>query len=389
MKLLIILSRFPYPLEKGDKLRAYHQIKVLSKNYEIYLFCLTDKTITDEQINSIKPFCKEIKIAKLNKIVIAIKLFLALFTNKPFQVNYFYQRKAYKAFIRYVKKINPEHIYCQMIRTTEYVKHLYHIPKTLDYMDALSKGIERRIEKTPWYLKTLFKSEYKRLRNYETIIFDYFNHLTIISEQDRNYIRHPEKNKISIVPNGIDFTYFFPVTQDKKYDLLFLGNMNYPPNIDCAIYIAEQINPILIKQGYHYKICIAGANPHKKVWALNKYPNIEVVGWVNDQREIYAQSKLFLAPLQIGTGMQNKLLEAMAMGIPCITTSLANNALQATDGEEIIIADTPNQIITSLNLLMQNPEKYACLSANARKFIENNYSWSKHTAKLSQLFHAK
>ncbi len=276
-----------------------------------------------------------------------------------------------------------------MLRTTEYAKHLYHIPKTLDYMDALSKGIERRIEKTSWFLLPLFKSEYKRLRNYETIIFDYFNNVTIISEQDRGYIRHPEKNKIIVVPNGIDFDFFSPIVKEKKYDLLFFGNMNYPPNIDCAVYIAEKIYPILKYNGLNLKLLIAGATPHKKVLELNKQVDIDVIGWIDDQREVYSESRIFLAPFQIGTGMQNKLLEAMAMGLPCITTDLANNALKAVNNQEIIIANTPHEIYTSIKELLENNDKYMLISSNARKFVEQNYSWQKQTAKLSQLFNAK
>lgn len=389
MKLLVILSRFPYSLEKGDKLRAFHQLKELSLSYNIYLFCISDIEVTETQINYLKPFCKEIKVVRLNTFKIYLNLFFALFTKKPFQVNYFFQRKPYKVFLKYVDEIKPDHIYCQMLRTTEYAKHLYHIPKTLDYMDALSKGIERRIDKTTWLLKPVFKSEYKRLKNYETNIFNYFDNLTIISEQDRSYIRHPEKNKIVVVPNGIDFDFFKPVISEKKYDILFLGNMNYPPNIDCAVYIAEQVNPVLKQNGLHLKICIAGANPHHKVLELSKHANIDISGWIDDQREVYAASKIFLAPLQIGTGMQNKLLEAMSMGVPCITTDLANNALKATHQKEIIIANTPQEICSSVMELLANHEKYTFISVNARKFIEQNYSWQKQTAKLSQLFNAQ
>jgi len=130
--------------------------------------------------------------------------------------------------------------------------------------------------------------------------------------------------------------------------------MGYPPNINAAEYLVRKILPVVIKRKPDIKLLIAGANPHLRVSVL-KSANVEVSGWVSDMRECYAAAKIFIAPMQIGTGLQNKLLEAMAMQVPCITSALANQALKAAENEEILIADTPAEYANCIIDLLNNP----------------------------------
>jgi sugar transferase (PEP-CTERM/EpsH1 system associated) len=384
MKIFVLLSRIPYPLEKGDKLRAWHQIKELSKNHEIYLACLNDSKIHPEAEIKLKEICKEVRFFSLNKIGIGARLFAGIFTNTPFQVHYFHSRIIDKKIKKYINEIQPDHIYAQLIRVSEYVKNIHHIPKTLDYMDALSKGMERRIAKSSGIMKFFLKKESKRLLEYENLIFDYFENKTIISEQDRALIYHPDQKKIEIISNGVDTDYFSPQKNELKFDLLFNGNMSYPPNIDCVHFIAEKILPIVLKKFPNTKFMISGANPVNSVLSLaNK--NIQVSGWMDDIREAYWSSKIFIAPMQIGTGLQNKLLEAMAIGIPCVTTELANNALGATANEQILIGNTPEEIALKIERLLTEPDLVTKISSNGRRFVTENYNWKTASENLEKL----
>ena len=175
MKIVVLLSRIPYPLEKGDKLRAYHQIKELSKKHEIYLVALNDAPIHPDAMQQLKPFCKDILVLNLSFFTRVMGMFYALFKGIPFQCGYFYSRKADKKFKDFVEKVQPDHIYCQIVRVVEYVKGINY-PKTLDYQDVFSKGMQRRSENAPFYLKPLFYYEYKRLLQYEQFAFSIFDH---------------------------------------------------------------------------------------------------------------------------------------------------------------------------------------------------------------------
>lgn len=385
MKIFVLLSRIPYPLEKGDKLRAYHQLIHLSKNNEIILCCLNDGAEHPDARKKLEQICKEAHFIHLNKIQIFINLLKGLFNHLPFQVNYFYHLSAQKEINKIIDNSKPDRIYCQLIRTTEYVKHITNIRKTLDYMDVFSKGIERRIESSNFLLKPFFRKEYQSLVNYEKEVFDYFNEKIIISNQDRSFIQHPLKDQIHIIANGVDVEFFKPRENTiKSYDLVFTGNMNYPPNIDAAVFLADKILPLLHRFKPDAKLLIAGSYPSLDVLA-QRSDYVHVSGWVDDIRDCYSSSKIFIAPMQIGTGLQNKLLEAMSMKLPCITSPLANNALGALPDNQILLAETENQYVEHILTLLNYPTKAQELAESGHSFVHKNYLWSLNCKKLEEL----
>lgn len=389
MKVLVLLSRIPWPLEKGDKLRAYHHIKEISKKHKVVLVCLSDSSPNKNALENLSPYCEEIHFVRLSRLGIFWNLILSVFNDKPFQVNYFYQKSAQKKVDRIIEKHLPKHLYVQLIRTAEYVKKYHVISSTFDYMDAFSMGAQRRIDKAIPGIKAIFTLEAKRLKRYENYVFNQFTHKTIISETDRDLIEHPDKTEIVIVPNGVDFSNFKPdANVDKQYDIVFTGNMNYPPNIKAAQYLSGKVVP-LIKVNYpNIKVALAGANPHSSVKRLAS-SNIVVTGWMDEITEAYNQSKIFIAPMQIGTGMQNKILEAMAMGVPCITTSLAANAIGGTHENNMIVANTPEEFAKWTSMLLEDVELYQRIALNAKEFVHNNYDWAANSIPLLRLIESE
>lgn len=384
MKLFVLVSRVPYPLEKGDKLRAYHQMKDLAQRHEIILCCLTDKKVDSSAIEHLKTFCAEVVVVKLNKVLQLARLTGALISSRPFQVHYFFQRKALRLIRKTIERTQPDHIYCQLIRCSEYLKDVYHIPKTIDYMDALSKGMERFSNTAPWYLKHFAKLEAKRLTQYEHLIFEYFDHHSIISEQDRELIVNPKRGQIEVIPNGVDLDFFTPRDTPKKFSVVFTGNMSYAPNVDGAIFLANEIMPLVRKTIPNANLMLAGANPSNKVKALAS-DDVTVSGWMDDIRDAYAQAQVFVAPMRIGTGLQNKLLESMSMGVPSITSPLANNALKAKANKEVLLGETAREFSHQIVHLIENQELQESLSSNGRFFVQENYSWQAAGALLERL----
>jgi sugar transferase (PEP-CTERM/EpsH1 system associated) len=384
MKLAVLLSRFPYPLEKGDKLRAFHQIKELSKHHDIYLICLTDQKIQENWRTEVQKYCKELHVFKLNFFTIYFNTFRQLFTDKPFQTGYFYSASAKRKMDQLLNTIKPDHIYCQLIRTAEYVKNIHNTPKTIDYMDALGKGMHRRAEIASGIRKYLFQVEGRRLTAYENRIFDYFNHHTIISIQDKKLIQHPQQDKIHVIENGIGDEFLdYQKSPEKKYDLVFIGNLNYAPNVECAEFIVNQILPLLAEKKLHVLIC--GANPSSRVQQLAQ-KNVEIQGWVEDIRASYVSGTIFIAPLFIGTGLQNKLLEAMALELPCITTPLANNALGAKDNESILLAETAQEFADKIMHLLENETIAQSIAKAGRNYVSTHFSWQQSAEKLESVF---
>ena len=385
MKILVVLSRFPYPLEKGDKLRAYHQIKHLSLNHEVILCCVTDKLPSEAERAEIEKITSEIHVYKLNKLYQLLRLGYSLFSSKPFQTHYFFQRKIAANIQAIIEKTKPSHIYCQLIRASEYVKNFHSVPKTIDYMDALNKNYSRRISEAKGIRKWFIKEEAKRLVRYENLVFDYFENHTIISEQDQQLIYHQKRENIEVIPNGVDFDYFSPNPNDTKtIDILFTGNMGYLPNENAALYLIKEVMPVIWELNPEINVTIAGANPSLELLKL-KSSKVNITGWVNDIRDIFNDSKVFVACMRQGTGLQNKLLEAMSMKLPCITTKLANNALGATPNEELYIYDNKEHLASLIIHLLNSESAQKEMAEKGNQFIHKNFSWQSANKKLEQL----
>ena len=295
MKLFFLLPRVPYPTEKGDKLRAFNQLKQLSQKHEVILCALNDSVIHEDAEKVLSTYAKHVYIIDISRVSIYIHLVKTLFSDKPLQVGYFYNKRIDRIIRSLIDKHKPDHIFCQLIRVAEYVKGIP-IPKTLDYQDVFSKNVERRLATTPFYMRPFLRMEYRRLLRYEHDVFGMFDNKVIISIPDRDLIPHPDREKIVVARNGVDTTFFMPINREKQYDLVFTGNMGYPPNINAAEFLAHKILPLVLSRKPEIRILIAGASPNLRVSVL-KSENIEVSGWVPDMRECYAMAKIFIAPM--------------------------------------------------------------------------------------------
>jgi sugar transferase (PEP-CTERM/EpsH1 system associated) len=389
MRIFMLVSRVPWPLEKGDKLRAYHQLRFLAKNHEVHLFCLSDSAVHPDALEHLRSITPFVTVYRLNRLKILLRMVLAFFSAKPFQVHYFFDRGIAKKLRSAAEGIRPDAVYCQLIRCSEYVKNWHQYAKTLDFMDALSAGQQRRAARAPWYIKLFVKEEAKRLTAYEHLIFDYFEHHSIISEQDRRLIYHPNAGSIRVIPNGIDSSYFLPnMPVEKQYDVLFTGNMSYPPNVEGACRLVNEVLPLVKKKLPNIRVLIAGANPSQAVRALAG-PAVTVSGWLEDMREAYSSSAVFVAPMQSGSGMQNKLLEAMCMEVPCVTTSLAAEPIGARHQQECLVGNTNEQLAEHIVGLLNDGKEASRLSKNGRLFVTQQFDWAKTVADLDTLMFGK
>jgi sugar transferase (PEP-CTERM/EpsH1 system associated) len=383
-KVIVLTSRFPYPLEKGDKLRIYNQIKELSQKHEITLITTSLSEVSGDQLDELKKYCKNIHVFRLGVVDQFINLCRSLFNGLPFEVGLFYSPSVKKKIHRIIADTCPSAIYCHLIRMSEYVKGLQGVPKTLDYMDAFSKGMQRRAERSGFVMKVAALWEYHRLLKYEQLVFDAFDTKIIISEQDKALIPHDSRKEIHVIENGVDTGIFHPLETEKKYDLLFTGNMGYPPNIEAAIYAASEILPEVHKQLPGVSLLIAGINPGAAVRGLAS-ETVHVIPDFENIRDAFAMSRINLAPMLTSIGLQNKILQAMAMKVPNICSTLANNAVKAIEGESILEADSTEQYAGKIVELLKDPKKADAIAESAYSFVLARYNWAQQNEKLEKL----
>ena len=386
MKIAVVLTRIPFPLMKGDKLRAYYQIKELAKQHEVYLFCLNYKDEEEKAKQELLKYCKSVHIEKLNLFSSLLRVCFSFFSFLPFQTAYYNSPKAKKYFKAFVERNNIELCYFQFVRLVPFAKKI-NKKKVLDFQDTLSVNMKRRADNSGLLERVLFTIEAKRLARYESKMFEVFDALTIITDADRKLLKSPRKEEVHIIPNGVAETYFtYPQSKEKPFDVLFSGAMSYAPNIDAAEYLIKEIMPLVWEKKPNVKIAIAGGGVPS--W-LEKLANERIImpGWVDDMKEYYSQTKIFIAPMRIGTGLQNKLLEAMAMNVACITSPLANQALRAKDKEEILIADNARGYAECIIELLDNKELEKNIAKAGKDYVFNKYSWQNSCERLSNIFY--
>ena len=379
MKIFVLLPRIPYPLEKGDKLRAFNQIKQLAKHNEIVLCALNDDPKVSEQdaFHALQPYCQSINFIRITKPQILLGLVRAFFKGLPMQCGYFYNRKAVKRIDALIAKHKPDMLLGQLLRVAEYIRHK-NLPKAIDYQDIFSYGMKRRADIASFVTRPIYNMEYRRLCRYEAAVFEDFDVRTIISEPDRALFPHERRDEILVIPNGVDHEKYHPMDCEKRYDLVFTGNMSYPPNVNAVDYLANEIMPIVWKTLPEVKLYIAGATPDPKVKKVAS-ERIIVSGWLDDIRTAYAQSRVFIAPMRIGTGLQNKLLEAMSMRLPAITSPLANASLGAKPDEEILVGSNAKELAQHIITLLTDKEKAEHLALAGYNFTNRVYDWGKAT----------
>jgi glycosyltransferase involved in cell wall biosynthesis len=374
-KIVFIASRFPYPLNKGDKLRVFFQLKYLAADHDVHLIALEESDVPKGDLAAVSAFCASVRVFVLPRYRRIGQLLLSPFKRLPLQVAYFYHPGIARKIERLIADIAPDTVHCHLIRTTEYVRSVGKVHKSLDFMDAFGKGMERRqLAERSFLKRLLYRYEKNLLYAYESRVLDFTDVRFIISDQDRQAIRNPKERAIAVIPNGVDFQSFYPRTEKKIYDLLFMGNLAYPPNIDAVRFLSEEVLPLVKAQLPGVRLLIAGIDPPGEIRKL-KSENIDVIEHFNHISDSIALSKIMLAPMRLSIGLQNKILQAMAMQTPCIVSTLSNNAIQAPNNRAIVEANTPGEIAGAILELLADEANAMRIAGEGYAFVREHYSW--------------
>ncbi len=272
----------------------------------------------------------------------------------------------------------------------QYTAGLKNVSTVLDLPDAYSMYWERRAsqKKNP-LINFMERSEYKKVLKYEKIICE-FDLTLVCSEEDKNYlIAEHELNNIEVLENGVDTDQFGGEEHDYFIDdqIIFTGNMTYHPNIDAAVYFAEEIFPEVLKKFPNVKFKIAGQNPTEKILKLQS-ENIIVTGFVKSLSDEYSKSSIAVSPVRVGAGSMNKVLEPMSMGVPVVSSEIGFKGLGAKAGLDILLAENKSEFINSVCNLLSHAEYRRYIGMSGREVIQNNLSWEKIALKLEDYFYS-
>lgn len=387
MKILFITARFPYPPLKGDQVRSYNQIRILSQKHSIILFSLIGNRKELDHIPMLKRFCSHIEVVELRPFHSYLNIISGLFSPLPLQTCYYYSPELGRRIRTTIENDKFDVVHVQLIRMAPYLTHFVHMPKVIDLIDALSLNMKRRYECDRGIFKLGTYIEWQRLKKYETEICNQFDQAIVVSPTDRKAIG-PFQN-LHVNPNGVDTDAFpFVLEGREPFSIIFSGNMGYFPNVDAVHWFSQEVFPLIKARIPQIKFYVVGADPLKGIRRLSADERIIVTGFVDNIYKYLARATVAVCPIRSGSGIQNKVLEAMSSGTPVVATSYAVEGIQATPEEEIIIADNPVDFAQRVVELLQDATLRQKLALNARKLIEEKYTWEASVEQLERIYQA-
>lgn len=376
MNILFVTPRLLYPVNRGDKVRPYNFAKTLAKKHNLSLVSFIQTKAELQYVDPLKEFFSSVDTIYLPAWKSKVNMGLNILSGKPLQVSYFkdslFDEKISEILVR--KQIDVVYIF--HLRMAQYFIKRNNVYRVLDLCDTVSFFMGRLLKHARWYMKPIYTYEIAKVKKYEQQLMDYFEEYWIISQEDRDALESNQKfSNIQIIPNGVDIEYFKNTEEGSgRKSIIFVGYMSVE-SIDAVFYFYDHILPIVRKEVPDVLFYIVGANPPDKVKALEKDKNIIVTGYVEDLREYYKKASVAIAPMRFVAGMQNKILEAMSMSLPVVSTFYGNEGINAKDGESIFVEDKPEHFAQKVILLLKNNEIRKKMGNSARKFVEENYSW--------------
>jgi glycosyltransferase involved in cell wall biosynthesis len=376
-KILVITPRFPYPVIGGDRLRIYEICRELSKTYQLTLvsLCENEKEIAHGIPND--GVFTDVHRVLLPKYLSYINCVLALPTKTPLQVAYYKSRR----FSKLVDKLSQNHdlVLPHLIRVADYVKHLPN-KKMLEMTDAISMNYSRVSEtKNSAGLKGLiYKLEKNRLNFYEKKTAKLFDYNILVSKFDKDFLFEKGTavyQKTLVCSNGVDLSRLPYEFSPTKKEVVFIGNMYSVQNFDAAMWFAKEGLPLLRKHG-NYTFKVIGRIKSDDEIKLSRLEGVVVTGAVEDIVSHARGAIAGICSVRLAAGVQNKILEYMALGIPSITTSTGLEGLEAEPEKDILVADTPETFIQQIIKLEQDVQYAKDVSLNAFAYVQSNHSWS-------------
>jgi len=371
-KVLLVSSRPPYPLHNGSAIRTFQAIRFFRKlSYSVDVVYLTTQDDNRQTDEGLKDYCRTVRSFKVSPFRSCLNVLRGLFLNrKPLQVNYYY----FKSIERKIAQNASDYdvIFYNNIRTAEYLKDAAAF-KILDFVDAISMNYEKAASKKKGLWHYLYKIDRRRCLKYERRLLERMQKCMIISEIDRDYILYDQcPYSISVIENDVELHEDTILHKAGNYNIVFVGTMNYEPNISAVKYFADRIFPRILDKYPSAKFYIVGNKPTEEVLSLAS-DSIVVTGFVERVDTFLHRSAVVAVPMISGAGIQNKILEAMSMGGCVVTTPIGFEGLKKEEGAPFV-AHSEQEMIDAIISLFDSADLRSAWGAKAKNYVRNFYS---------------
>ena len=390
-KILYLCHRIPYPPNKGDKIRSFNLLKELTKTYDVYLASFIDDPFDRQYRSKLADYCVDYYCPDLPKLWSKIKGLTAFISGKPITLPYYADRKL----ARWIKQtIQQQQIDTVLVFSSSMAQYVdfpeyQSMCRVIDFVDVDSDKWRQYAQKQQGVMSWIFQREYRELEKIEQHYCEQFNHSLFVSPDEANMFKSlmpaALSSKIKPLLNGVDVVFFDPslpvanaeISLPAQY-IVFTGAMDYWANVDAVVWFCDEVWPQLHAQNPHLQFLIVGGNPDAKVRELGNRPQITVTGRVHDVRPYIFHAKVVVAPLRIARGIQNKVLEAMAMDKAIVATDMAMEGINAPTSECLAQTDDAVEFAKAINTMLMNPP-----GSNSRQWVIDHFTWQATLAPLA------
>jgi len=390
--ILYLTHRIPYPPNKGDKIRSWHILKYLTQRYRVHLGTFVDDPDDWQHVDTVKKLCGETYFAFLNPRTARLRSLGALAGKRPLTLDYYHNSGLQQWVGTVMKEQSIERVLVFSSAMAQYVTDARQARRIIDFVDIDSDKWWQYAEKKSWPMSWLYRRESRSLLGYERQVAREFDASLFVSQAEADLFKQlaPESTaKTSFFNNGVDAEYFSPAHEyanpypSDEAAIVFTGAMDYWPNIDAVQWFAREILPAVLASNPDVRFYIVGSRPAPQVQALATLASVHVTGAVPDIRPYLAHARLAVAPLRIARGIQNKVLEAMAMAKPVVASIQALEGIAANIGEEVLLARDREEFSATISTLLQHPQNNIGQAARARVLAD--YTWERNLERVDEL----
>jgi sugar transferase (PEP-CTERM/EpsH1 system associated) len=388
MKILYLCHRFPYPPKRGGKIRPFNMIRHLhAQGHQVTVCSLARTAAEADEGQGLAAHCSAFEIGLVKEPVQFARMVARLPLPTPSSMGYFYSSALDAKVRRLLNGQRWDLIFVHCSSVAPYVRHVTDVPKILDFGDMDSQKWLEYANYKPWPLSWGYSLEGTKMLWAEKRLARRFELCTATTRAEWQTLEdYGTGAATGWFPNGVDAGFFSPT--DGSYDadtISFIGRMDYYPNQECMARFCKDVWPRLKTRRPALKLLIVGADPSPQMRALGELPGVTVTGSVADVRPYIRGSALMVAPLAIARGTQNKILEAMAMGVPVVTSSAAAGGVDADAERHLLVADEPEQIAQAVLRLVEQPAERARLAQAGRERMLSHHDWAKSMLRLDTL----
>ena len=403
--LLYLVHRVPYPPNKGDKVRSYHLLKHLTQQHRVFLGTFVDDPADEVYIDTVRTLCPDLHVARLTQRLAKVRSLIGLLTGQSLSERY-YQNAGMQA---WVDQTLAEHKIDAIVIFSSVMAQYVHQPlkrnnppMLVDFVDVDSAKWTQYAPQHRWPLSWLYRREGAKLLAFERAVAAKAQRSFFVTDNETALFAKlaPEcASQLETICNGVDADFFSPdpartspfaeaAVSSSQIPLVFTGAMDYWPNIDAVTWFVGDILPQLRQTWPQLCFYIVGRSPPPTVLALAG-PGVVVTGTVPDVRPYLQHATLVVAPLRVARGIQNKILEAMAMVRPVVASTSCVEAIDARSGEELVSATNASAFVQEINALLKDPARATALGQAGRLRVVSSYSWAAHLGRIDRYLVAK